>query len=150
MTTAATAPAPLWLTNNRRGRRLVLSAHGRIDHVTATRLGWVFSRVAGGEPVALDLCVAEVTDTSGTVLLLNAMRRLHARQRELIVVCAQPSLRQALDRTGLARRFEVLGDVDALPDPPLRLSAARHAGEDAARVVVGRLKPRASTAPCRM
>jgi len=48
------------------------------------------------------------------------MRRLHARQHELIVVCPQPSLRRALDRTGLARRLQLLSDGEGIPDLPPR------------------------------
>ena len=144
MTTVA-APAGLWITGNRLGRRRLLTARGRIDHETAPRLAWVFARARSDEPVALDLRAAEVADGPGTVLLLNTMRRLHARQRELIVVCEQASLRRALDSSGLARRFELLRDSDAAADLPMPPPV----GHGAAAGLGGR-RLRASTAAHRV
>jgi AraC family transcriptional regulator of adaptative response / methylphosphotriester-DNA alkyltransferase methyltransferase len=141
MTTIAAPGAELWITTDRVGRRRLLTARGRIDHDTARRLSWVFAREqSDAEPVALDLGAVEVADGAGTVLLLHAMRRLHARQRELIVVRPQPSLREALDRSGLARRFDLRGDGGAVAALPVRAATGRGGTE----VVFGRL--RASTA----
>ena len=110
MTTSAAPGGGLRITTDRLGRRRLLLVRGRIDRDTAPRLGWAFARATGGGPVALDLSAVEVADGPGAALLLNAMRRLHARQRELIVVCPQPALREALDRSGLARRFELVSE----------------------------------------
>jgi len=125
MATVAAPGTGLSISTDRLGRRRVLTARGRIDHDTAPHLAWVFARASSAEPVALDLCAVEVADGPATVLLLNAMRRLHARQRELIVVCPQPTLREALDRSGLARRFALLEDSDAVPDLPVRMTTGR-------------------------
>jgi anti-anti-sigma factor len=141
VTPTATPEIELRMTNGGRGQRRVLSARGRIDHDSAPYVAWAFARVRSEEPVALDLGAAEVADGPGTVLLLHAMRRLHARQQELIVVCAQPSLRRALDRSGLARRFELVGESDAVPDAPMRPATGR-----AATSVTGGHGTRASTA----
>jgi AraC-like DNA-binding protein len=92
--------------------------------------------------MALDLRAVEVADGPGIVLLLHAMRRLHARQRELIVVCEQASLRRALDRSGLARRFELLRDSNAVAELPMPTAA----GHGAAGGLAGRRGLRASTA----
>jgi len=140
-TTSAAAGSGLLITTDRLGRRRVLLVRGRIDQQTAPRLGWIFARANGREPVALDLSAVEVADGPGAVLLLNAMRRLHARQRELIVVCPQPALRDALDRSGLARRFELVSESDAVAGLALRPAT----GHGAARVPAGR-GLRASTA----
>ena len=142
MTTVAAPGTGLWITGNRLGRRRLLTARGRIDHDAAPRLVWVFARARSDEPVALDLRAVDVADGPGTVLLLNTMRRLHARQRELIVVCEQASLRRALDRSGLARRFELFRDSDAVADLPMPTAA----GEGAAGGAAGRHRLRASTA----
>jgi anti-anti-sigma factor len=132
MTVIAPAEAGLSLTNGQRGQRQILAAHGRIDHDTAPHLAWALAHANVDEPVALDLGAAEVADGLATVLLLHALRRLHARQRELIVVCPQPSLRRALDRTGLARRLQVLSDGEGMPDLPPR-PASHPDGQPAAR-----------------
>jgi AraC family transcriptional regulator, regulatory protein of adaptative response / methylphosphotriester-DNA alkyltransferase methyltransferase len=118
--TIVTAESGLSISNGWRGRRQILAARGRIDRDTAQDLARALAQARADAPIALDLCAAEVADEPGVVLLLSAMRRLHARQHELIVVCPQPSLRRALDRTGLARRFEVFNDRDDIPDPPPR------------------------------
>jgi anti-anti-sigma factor len=120
MTRIAAADTGLSITNGQRGHRRILTAHGRIDHDTAPHLAWALAHASTEEPVALDLGAAEVADGRATVLLLHAMRRLHARQHELIVVCPQPSLRRALDRTGLARRLQLLSDGESIPDLPSR------------------------------
>jgi len=120
MTGLAPATIGLSITNGQRGQRQILAAHGRIDHDTAPHLAWALAHANVDEPVALDLGAAEVADGLATVLLLHALRRLHARQHELIVVCPQPSLRRALDRTGLARRLQVLSDGEGIPDLPPR------------------------------
>ena len=142
MTSVVAAEGGLSLSNARRGGRQILAAHGRIDHDTAQHLIWAVPCASADEPVALDLCAAEVADGPGTVLLLSTMRRLHARQRELIVVCPQPSLRRALNRTGLARRLELLSDGDRIHDLPPR----RDTGPDRPRTVAAPHRERSGTA----
>jgi AraC family transcriptional regulator, regulatory protein of adaptative response / methylphosphotriester-DNA alkyltransferase methyltransferase len=142
MTSIVTTAGGLSLSNARRGGRQILAAHGRIDHGTAQHLVWAVPCASADEPVALDLCAAEVADGPGTVLLLSTMRRLHARQRELIVVCPQPALRRALDRTGLARRIELLSDGERIHDLPPR----RATGPSSPRTVAAPPRQRTATA----
>jgi AraC-like DNA-binding protein/anti-anti-sigma regulatory factor len=141
--TTMVAPEPaLTITDGRLGQRRVLRARGRIDHDTAPRLTRALNRAtASDEPLAVDLCAAEVSDPVGTVLVLNAIRRLHARQPELIVICSHAPLREALDRAGLARRFAVVGDAGALAD----VWPGTRAGRGAVARAVDERAPRAST-----
>jgi AraC family transcriptional regulator of adaptative response / methylphosphotriester-DNA alkyltransferase methyltransferase len=119
VTTPSPAATGLTISQRRFGPRRVLAARGRIDRATAPRLAWAFTRATSSEePIAVDLAAAELADEAGALLLLNAMRRLHALQRELIVVCPPRSLRQALDHSGLARRFELLADANAFAALP--------------------------------
>jgi anti-anti-sigma factor len=139
------ADGSLWIVDERRGGRRVITALGRIDGRTAPRLVSALARDEADEPVALDLGAVEIGDGPGPLLLLHAMRHLHARQRGLILLSAQPALRRALDSSGLARRFELIeeGAVGGPRPPP---SAATGPGHRAAlrrrRVSAARRAPR--------
>lgn len=134
MTSVVPAEGGLTISNAQRGGRQILAAHGRIDHDTAQHLVQALTRASADAPVALDLGAAEVADGPGTLLLLSTMRRLRARQHELVVVCPQPSMRRALDRSGLARRLELLSDGEGIHDlPPRRPTGPNTPGAAAAR-----------------
>jgi AraC-like DNA-binding protein/ABC-type transporter Mla MlaB component len=93
---------------------------GVVDLETAPVLSAALTRaVRGGESLALDLCDVRVGEEGGTVLLVNAVRRLRGRRGDLVVLCPPGRLRSALERTGLARRVELLEDPGALAGPSL-------------------------------
>jgi AraC family transcriptional regulator of adaptative response / methylphosphotriester-DNA alkyltransferase methyltransferase len=102
-----------------RGRR-VLALHGTIGLDTAPALLAALTRaVHAGEPLALDLRDVRLGEEGGAALLVNAVRRLHHRRRDVVVLCPSGPLRAALEHAGLARRIELLEDPDALTGPPL-------------------------------
>jgi AraC-like DNA-binding protein/anti-anti-sigma regulatory factor len=117
----ATAPAQRLSVGYARARgRRVLAIGGVVDLETAPALSAALTRaLRGGDPLALDLCDVEVGEEGGTALLLNAVRRLHGCRGDLVVLCPPGPLRTALERSGLARRVEMLDDPDALKGPPL-------------------------------
>lgn len=108
--TATRANGGLWIVCERRDGRRVITALGRIDRGTAPRLVSALARDMDDDPVALDLGAVEIADRPGAVQLFHAVRRLHARQRGLIVRSADPALRRALDNSGLAWRLELVED----------------------------------------
>ena len=93
----------------------MLSLRGEIDLDTAPGLTAVFTRaVREGEPLAIDLCDAEATDATSMALLVNAVRRLHHRRRDVVVVCPPGRVRTALELTAVARRLTLLEGPDEL------------------------------------
>ena len=108
----------LSMTHARAGGRRVLVLHGEIDLDAAAALIGAFTRAArGDDPLAVDLCDVEALDPDGMALLVNALRRLHHRRRDLVVVCPPGPVRDALDHTALSRRLTLLDDPQALAGP---------------------------------
>jgi AraC family transcriptional regulator of adaptative response / methylphosphotriester-DNA alkyltransferase methyltransferase len=130
VTTMAPSLQQLSITHARAGGRRVLILHGEVDLDTAPALIAAFARAAqGDDPLAIDLCDAEVGDPGGMALLVNAVRRLHRCRRDVVVVCPPGPIRGAFERTALARRFDLLDDSHALAGPavdpdPTTLGAA--------------------------
>jgi AraC family transcriptional regulator of adaptative response / methylphosphotriester-DNA alkyltransferase methyltransferase len=105
------------------GRR-VLVLRGTIDLDTAPVLIAALSRAARGQdPLALDLRDVRLGEEGGTALLVNAVRRLHHRRHDVVVLCPPGALRTALDHAGLSRRIEMLDDPAALDGHPLEPDA---------------------------
>jgi len=118
MRTMAPSMQRLSITHVRGRGWLVLVLRGEVDLATAPALIAAFTRGArGNDPLAVDLCEADVADTGGMALLVNAVRRLHRRRRDLVVVCPPNAVRAVLERTGIARRLRVLEHADALAGP---------------------------------
>jgi AraC family transcriptional regulator of adaptative response / methylphosphotriester-DNA alkyltransferase methyltransferase len=115
------APAAhrLSITHARARGRRVLVIHGEIDLDTAPALISAFARAArGDDPLAVDLCDADVSDAGGMALVVNAVRRLHESRRDVVVVCPPGPVRAVLDRTALARRLQLLDNPQALAAGP--------------------------------
>jgi AraC-like DNA-binding protein/ABC-type transporter Mla MlaB component len=124
LTLAMAAPDQLTIAHARAHGRRVLVLRGTVDLETAPALIAALSRAARGhDALALDLRDVRVGEEGGTALLVNAVRRLHHRRRDVVVLCPPGSLRTALANAGLARRIELLDDPEALdghalePDP---------------------------------
>jgi anti-anti-sigma factor len=97
-----------------RGRR-VLVLRGEVDFDNAPMLIATFARAASGDdPLAVDLCDAEVADPAGMALLVNAVRRLQRCRRDVVVVCPPGPIRAVFEHTALSRRFTLLDDAEAL------------------------------------
>jgi anti-anti-sigma factor len=121
----------LSIAHVRAGERRVLVVRGVVDLDTAPTLIAAFARAAAGDDaLAVDLCDADVADSGGMALLVNAVRRLHERRGDVVVVCPPGPVRGVFERTALARRFALLDDAQALagrefePYPPSPGAAA--------------------------
>jgi AraC family transcriptional regulator, regulatory protein of adaptative response / methylphosphotriester-DNA alkyltransferase methyltransferase len=116
-------PAPaqrLSVTPARAGAWRVLALRGEIDLDTAPGLTAVFTRaVREHEPLAVDLCDADATDAGSVALLVNALRRLHHRRRDVVVVCPPGRVRTALELTAVARRLTLLEGPGELYGPTI-------------------------------
>src|SRR6185312_12321053 len=91
--------------------------------------------VVGHEPLALDVRDADPSDAGSMALLVNEIRRLHDRHRDVAIVCPDGPIRRTLEETGLARRVTVLDDPSELHDrdvgepdpmPPANGAPGRH------------------------
>jgi AraC family transcriptional regulator of adaptative response / methylphosphotriester-DNA alkyltransferase methyltransferase len=101
----------LSVTHARAGGRRVLVVRGEVDIATAPALIAACARSAhGGEPLAVDLCDADVMGAEGMALLVNTVRRLHRTQRDLVVVCPPGRIRTVFARTALDRRIALLDE----------------------------------------
>jgi AraC-like DNA-binding protein/ABC-type transporter Mla MlaB component len=102
-----------------RGRR-VLVLRGTVGLDTAPVLIAALTRASrGGDPLTLDLRDVQADEDGGTALLVNAVRRLHHRRRDVALLCPPGALRTAVEHAGLARQIELVEDADALTGPPL-------------------------------
>jgi AraC family transcriptional regulator, regulatory protein of adaptative response / methylphosphotriester-DNA alkyltransferase methyltransferase len=124
MRTMAPSMQRLSITHVRAGGRRVLVLRGEVDLDTAPALIAAFTRAArGDDPLAVDLCEADVADKGGMALLVNAVRRLHRRRGDIVVVCPPGAVHAVLERTGIARRFPLPERADALAGPELEPDA---------------------------
>jgi AraC family transcriptional regulator, regulatory protein of adaptative response / methylphosphotriester-DNA alkyltransferase methyltransferase len=128
VTTMARPGQRMSITHARVGVRRMLVLRGEIDLDTAPGVIAAFARAArGDDPLAVDLCDADVADAGGMALLVNAVRRLHDRRGDVVVVCPPGPVRDVFERTALARRVALLDDARALagrelePEPEPRI-----------------------------
>ena len=127
----------LSITHARAGARRVIVIEGVVDLDAAASLGAVLARAGRcADPVALDLCDARVDDSAGAALVVNAVRRLQRRRRDVAVVCPPGRIATALRRAGLARKVMLVADRDdlaALPAAGAGVAAPRPAADGAPR-----------------
>jgi AraC family transcriptional regulator, regulatory protein of adaptative response / methylphosphotriester-DNA alkyltransferase methyltransferase len=120
VTTMAPPAHRLSITHVRARERRVLVLRGEVGVDTAPALIAAFARAArGDDPLAIDLCDAEVADTGGMALLVNAVRRLHQCRGDVVVVCPPGPVRAVIERAALARRLVLIDDPRALAGPEL-------------------------------
>jgi AraC family transcriptional regulator, regulatory protein of adaptative response / methylphosphotriester-DNA alkyltransferase methyltransferase len=118
VTLAMAAPDQLAIAHARAHGRRVLVVRGTVDLETAPALFAALSRAARGhDPLALDLRDVRLGEEGGTALIVNGVRRLHHRRRDVVVLCRPGPLRTALEHAGLARRVELLDDWAELDGP---------------------------------
>jgi AraC-like DNA-binding protein/ABC-type transporter Mla MlaB component len=111
-------PDQLEIAHARAHGRRVLALRGTVDLDTAPALIAGLTRaVRGGDPLALDLRDVGLGEEGGTALLVNAVRRLHLRRDDVVVLCPPGPLRTALERAGLDRQIELLDDPEELAGP---------------------------------
>jgi AraC family transcriptional regulator of adaptative response / methylphosphotriester-DNA alkyltransferase methyltransferase len=105
----------LSITRARAGARRVLVVEGTVDLDGASRLAEILRHaVRCLEPVAIDLCDAQLEHAAGVALLVNAVRRLQRRGVDVTIVCPPGHARSALQHVGLARRVRVVPDRETL------------------------------------
>ena len=113
-------PPPLSIWHERGAERRVVVVSGQISMQSAPWMSLAFASAArSAEPLALDLSRAEVEDDGAIPLLVNGVRRLHGRRRDLVLVCPAGPVRTALGRAGVAARLRILDDGDRMTGPPL-------------------------------
>jgi AraC family transcriptional regulator, regulatory protein of adaptative response / methylphosphotriester-DNA alkyltransferase methyltransferase len=116
----ATPVQPLTITHARANGRRVLVLRGTVGLGTAPEMIAAFTRAAGrDEPLAIDLGEARPANHEGMALLVNSVRRLHRRRRDVAVVCPPGAIRTVLDRTALARRLTLFDDASGLYGSPV-------------------------------
>jgi AraC family transcriptional regulator of adaptative response / methylphosphotriester-DNA alkyltransferase methyltransferase len=126
-------PGKLSIARARAPGRLLLVLRGEVDLETAPLMTAAFTSAADGdEPLAVDLSNVEIANAAGTALVVNALRRLHRRHGDLVVVCPPGAIRTSLARTGVARRLTLFDDASELGGP------AFERGEDAFAPPAGR------------
>jgi AraC family transcriptional regulator of adaptative response / methylphosphotriester-DNA alkyltransferase methyltransferase len=128
---------PLSISHARAEAWRVLVLSGEIDLETAAGLNAAFTRaVRGPESLAVDLCDADASDAARMALLLNSVRRLAQRRRDVVIVCPPGPVRTALEQTAIARRLTLLEDArelygrDVASDPG-PVASAEHDGYQA-------------------
>jgi len=105
----------LSITRARAGARRLLVVEGTVDLDGASRLADTL-REAGRclEPIAIDLCNAQLEHAAGVVLLVNAVRRLQRRGADVTIVCPPGHAPSALQHAGLTRWVTVVADRETL------------------------------------
>jgi AraC family transcriptional regulator, regulatory protein of adaptative response / methylphosphotriester-DNA alkyltransferase methyltransferase len=107
-----------------RGRR-VLVLHGAVDLDSAPGLIATFARAArGDDPLAVDLGDVDAGGVGGMALLVNAVRRLHRCRPGVVVICPPGPIRDAFERTALARRLTLMDDARELAGPAFEAEPA--------------------------
>ena len=91
----------------------LVAARGLVCVSTIPDLQTALAEAAGPrERLTIDLSEAEVTTAAGSALLLNAVRRAQEAAAAVRVVGPPGRFRWALERTGVARRLEVVDRVE--------------------------------------
>jgi AraC family transcriptional regulator, regulatory protein of adaptative response / methylphosphotriester-DNA alkyltransferase methyltransferase len=111
---------PLSISHRRGTERRVVVVSGEISMQSAPWMSLAFAGAArAAEPLALDLSRVAAEDDGAMPLLVNGVRRLHRRRRDLVLVCPAGPVRTALGRAGVAARLRILDDWDGPAGPPL-------------------------------
>jgi AraC family transcriptional regulator, regulatory protein of adaptative response / methylphosphotriester-DNA alkyltransferase methyltransferase len=125
--------ASLIITRARVDGDILLAPHGVVDLSTIPRLQLALAEgTRSGKALTVDLTGVEVRGAAGLALLLNAVRRAHTTRGQLRVACPPGPFRSALQRTGLARRIDLIANLDPQwrpqPErrPPRAYAAAAH------------------------
>ena len=93
----------------------VVRVSGDVDLDNAPRLQAALGRArALPRTLVLDLCEAGSFDEDGSLLLVNAVRRLVRSGRAVSIACPPGELRERLERRGLLRHVDVLDGRDEL------------------------------------
>lgn len=93
----------------------VLEIVGEIDIHTAPRVQEAVERVAGPacRRLLLDLDRVPYIDSSGLVVLINALKRMQSHQGEVAFVCTNPHLIKVFDLTGLSQVMRIHPTTEA-------------------------------------
>lgn len=88
----------------------VVSPTGEIDAVTAPQLGRRLLGLAddGETNVVVDLSGVTFMDSTGIGVLLNSLRQLTSRRRQLVLVCPTERVRRPFEITGLVGRLPIV------------------------------------------
>jgi anti-sigma B factor antagonist len=99
----------------------VIALSGELDLYTCPEFKQELLRVidAGATHVVVDLTETTFIDSTALGVLIRGVDRLQSSDRQLIVVCADPSIVKVFEVTGLNRIFPVVGSRDeALAQAP--------------------------------
>ena len=117
-----------WIRSERGERGLLLTAGGRWDIRSATRLSAALPRpeaAAGATAVTVDMAKVEVLDTSGAWLLRRTMDGFRKQGLEVEVTGARPAFEALLEDVG---RPDPAVQIEA-PMPPKLVEIANRVGE---------------------
>ena len=106
---------------SRHGDAHVLTLQGEIDVYTAPRLRQSIADLvtAGARLVVVDMKDIDFLDSTGVGVLVQALRRLQARDGDLVIVVTQEKILKIFDITGLNRAFSIRSSLqEALPPSP--------------------------------
>ena len=103
----------------------VLALRGELDVATVPRLADPLREAiaAGKTAVVIDLGELTFLDSTGLMVLLNALRRVVRQGGNLVIVCTNPTVLRLFDITGTAATFTVVDTRERA------LAAARGEGE---------------------
>jgi AraC-like DNA-binding protein len=134
-------PAELTITRAVAAYGFLVAARGVIDVRSAVALQRVLVDAAfGGETLTVDFSELDVRGGAALLLLVNGLRRVAATRPRVRVVCPAGTMRPALERTGVARRLELLEGLDATP--AVELGALTRSARDARRAATARRRNR--------
>jgi anti-sigma B factor antagonist len=96
-----------------KGPAVAVVVTGEIDVLTAPRLReQLVSLVEEGQRrIVVDLDGVEFIDSTGLGVLVGALKRAHAYNGELALVCNSVRIRKAFEITGLTRVFPMYGSI---------------------------------------
>jgi anti-sigma B factor antagonist len=87
----------------------VVAPSGELDAYSAPQLGTCLLELAeeGETDVVVDLSRVTFLDSTGIGVLLNALRALASRRRQLVLVCPDERIRRPFQVTGLVERLSI-------------------------------------------
>lgn len=118
-------PGACWINTTRASALTILSVHGELDIASVDYLLRHVDEALSERPlvIAVDLRDLSFMDARGVDALIRAGKRCQARDLRFTIIRGGRQVDQLLEACGMTGYFDMVSDLDRLPDGELTESA---------------------------